>query len=346
MTILSIHAIRPVEFANVIERVPAGMLIVAATVRQQLQFQAKSTQALDAPGHGHRGARVGLRNQLHVVDRDGVVRVLRKHDPVEGQRAGWVVLVRAPGCRRSFRRRCWDSRSGLSPRRRATRPPPQSPGSRMAPASANDAGVCDAPAGCIRPAPTTGRSRSPRSPPMRWVGRDAAAGVADSPVDNGATDCASVEPATIPRLRLVRSPSAAVVAPRRGRHRTAIGGRTAPRQWHRGRSVPPSRRPGPAGDSRTRRARPAARSSSRQRSIVPGVIRDHARSGADQADRGPSSVTIDSPGSGHGAITGMIIVTELSGVIRCRTRPGHTDSSAGPSTATSSNPDCDELLTL
>ena len=49
MTILSIHATRPVEFAIVIDRVPAGMLIVAATVRQQLTPQANATQALDAP---------------------------------------------------------------------------------------------------------------------------------------------------------------------------------------------------------------------------------------------------------------------------------------------------------
>ena len=46
MTTLSIHATRPVEFVNVIDRVPAGILIVAVTVRQQLQFQAKSTTGM------------------------------------------------------------------------------------------------------------------------------------------------------------------------------------------------------------------------------------------------------------------------------------------------------------
>jgi hypothetical protein len=44
ITTLSIHATRPVAFSSVGERVPAGMLIVAATVRQQLQVQAKATK--------------------------------------------------------------------------------------------------------------------------------------------------------------------------------------------------------------------------------------------------------------------------------------------------------------
>ena len=58
------------------------------------------------------------------------------------------------------------------------------------------------------------------------------------------------------------------------------------------------------------------------------------------------AMTIGSPGPGHGAITGMIIVTELSGVTSGVERGPGTDHRQGPRRATSSDPDCDELLTL